>query len=830
LYVGTIHAYCLRILQEEVPQYAAYDMLDEHRLSALLSREYGNLGMDDLCDHGHWKTIKHFIANANVVENELVPVDKIGDHKFADVYPAYLDMLSRYRVFTFGQLITRVVEALHDKQVFKRVHGRLRHLIVDEYQDVNPAQEKLVELLSASPVQVCVVGDDDQAIYQWRGSSVSNFINFENKYGAHRIDLRENRRSMPRIIERANVFAASILPRIPKTMNPVRIGKGPQFHPWSADNPEEEAETIAAVIENLHKRGYRYRDMAILLRSVRTSSQPYMTAFEQAKIPFQCVGRTGLFLQPEAQVLGMTMGWLCDNNEWRSSRYSTSQCFKLEDLIKEFRLVFSIKGKSVNKLRAYLEDWKDEVNFKSVPANLIEKYYGLLLLLGVQIWDLSDPVFAARAGVLARFSALLADYENSRRRSRWVFDKDGPVFRGSVLSGRWYFIHLFSFIQWYCLDSFEDFDNTDQFEVDAVTISTIHQAKGLEWPVVFVPALIQGRFPSSMMGRPGTWWVGEKHFPYTARERYQGTENDERRLFFVAITRARDMLYLSRFHAMKNKAGNATFFGEIAKGDPAVQWADEIPLPPPFMPDTQFEDDRPIFSFSDLVRYERCPYAYRLSVLLGFQPPLVEEIGYGKAIHHVLRRVSDHFRKTEKVPNKKTITKILNEEFYIPHARKPVYDALRFSAENLVNRYLKEHSSDLLRMWEAERSFELQLDGSVVVGRADIILDNEKGKSGKLAIVDYKTSNDAVSEDVFAFQLAVYTAAARGEGLDVEAAYLHDLKTAVRKPVSVSPKDVDKARKRADSLAGRIINKDFNPCPGIGCRLCDVRQVCKHGR
>lgn len=829
LYVGTIHAYCLRILQEEVPRYAAFDMMDEHRLSALLSREFKNMGMHDLESTGHWKTIQTFMSNAGVVENELIPVEEIGDNRFAEVYAAYLDMLDRYRVFTFGQLITRVVEALQDPKIFKRVHGPIKHLIVDEYQDVNPAQEMLVELLSATPVQVCVVGDDDQAIYQWRGSSVDNFINFEKKYDAHRIDLKENRRSLPRIIERANTFASSIAPRIPKTMESVRTGKGPQFHPWSADNPEEEAEIIATLIKGLHKRGYRYRDIAILLRSVRTSSNPFVTEFEKKRIPFQCAGRTGLFLQPEAQVLGMTMGWLCDNNEWRSYRYGQPRKVDIDVLLKEYKQTFSVKNKALTGLKEYLEKWKEQANDDSVAANLIEEYYRLLLKLGVQKWDFSDPVIASRAGVLARFSEMLADYENSRRRSRWVNTDDGPVFRGGTQGGKWYYIHLFTFIQWYCLEAFEDFDSNDQFEVDAVNISTVHQAKGLEWPVVFVPALVKGRFPSSMTGREGTWWVAEKRFPYESQERYQGTENDERRLFFVAITRARDMLYPSRFKAMKNKKGNSLFLGEVAKGDPEVQWAEDIPLPPPYTPNTQFEDDRPIFSFSDLARYERCPYAYKLSALFGFQPPLVEEMGYGKAIHHVLRRVADYYKDNKKIPDAKAVARILDEEFFIPHARKPAYDALRESAEKLVHRYLGDYSDDLKRIWETERAFELQLDESVVIGRADVILDQGKKGTQKLAIVDYKTATAAVSDDVFAFQLAVYTAAARGEGLTVEAAYLHDLKSAERKPVSVTAKDVNKARSRADELAKRIVDKDFTPCPGAVCRHCDVKKVCGYG-
>ncbi len=114
--------------------------------------------------------------------------------------------------------------------MFASVHGSLRHLIVDEYQDVNPAQEKLISLLAQPPVHLCVVADDDQAI-SWRGSDVSNMLEFAQRYAATPLLLSVNRRSRPTIIGNANAFAASISPRLPKKMEPHRLAEGPETHP-----------------------------------------------------------------------------------------------------------------------------------------------------------------------------------------------------------------------------------------------------------------------------------------------------------------------------------------------------------------------------------------------------------------------------------------------------------------------------------------------------------------------------------------------------------------------------------------------------------------------
>src|SRR5262249_46752282 len=156
------------------------------------------------------------------------------------------------------------VKALARPEVYARVHGPLRHLIVDEYQDINPAQERLIALLAQKPVNLCVVADDDQAIYQWRGSDVSHMQGFGKRYKATALTLSENRRSRPAIIEMANEFAKSITPRLDKKMKPVRKACRPETHVWAAETPEAEARVIAETIERLHKIGYRYKDIAVL--------------------------------------------------------------------------------------------------------------------------------------------------------------------------------------------------------------------------------------------------------------------------------------------------------------------------------------------------------------------------------------------------------------------------------------------------------------------------------------------------------------------------------------------------------------------------------------
>jgi DNA helicase II / ATP-dependent DNA helicase PcrA len=179
-FVGTIHSYCFRLLQQHVPRYEPFDVLDERRLTAFLCREEPALHLHDLTGKV-FTSIKTFMENLEVVENELIPLQQLDD-PFKKMAQKFYELLEQFRLLTYGQLISRAVAERAKPEVAASVHATLEHLIVDEYQDVNPAQERLIRLLTGPRVELCVVGDDDQAIYQWRGSDVRNIVEFAARY------------------------------------------------------------------------------------------------------------------------------------------------------------------------------------------------------------------------------------------------------------------------------------------------------------------------------------------------------------------------------------------------------------------------------------------------------------------------------------------------------------------------------------------------------------------------------------------------------------------------------------------------------------------------
>ena len=819
LFVGTIHSYCFRLLQQHVPRYETYDVLDDTQLTAFLAREGRRLGVRQLDPRDRlFASIYDFLRGVDVVENELLDPATLPD-PFGSVLRDYYDTLDRYRLVTYGQQIVRAVREL-DLGLTAKLHGTLRHLIVDEYQDVNPAQERLIALLTGPSVELCVVGDDQQAIYQWRGSNVSNIVTFAQRYPAvATYPIATNRRSLPQLIETANGFSKSIPERLDKEMRPDRpaVGDESEVVVWTAELEADEAGWIAGLVDELIAAGVAPRDIAVLVRG-RASYARLAEQFATFDIPVQPGGRTGLFDQPEARALGRAIAWLT-GTEWREE-YQRGSAVGEDELVDEFQTVFALDRAARNRLSRFLVGWQKAVPDTKRTADLVGELYELLDVLEVRRWDLSEPLAVNRLGTLARFSSLLADYESVRRRSRPDPDAEGEQVGGES-RGTWYYRNLALHIINYAQGAYEGFDGEQDFALNAIDLTTVHRAKGLEWPVVFVPSMTTKRFPAPKTGRPQEWLVPRERFD---ARRYEGSDADERRLFYVAMTRARDWLSVSRHKRVtKQAAGQSPYHAELSRH--AVE-PEDIRLPA-IEPRRGPDEEALALTFSELASFIDCGMAYRLRNLVGFQPRLATELGYGKAVHHVLRSIAETTRAGGQVPTPQEIDRILDSSFFLPTANKPAHRQLKDAARRLINTYTVKHESDLYRVWETERPFELHLDGVTVSGRADVILDREDGVPTALALVDYKTSVHGSALD-HALQLQVYADAGRREGLDVRAAYVHDLKRAARDPIAVASGDIADAETVVTYAAARIRAREYAPNPGLRCRACEVRKVCNY--
>lgn len=816
LYVGTIHGYCFQLLQTHVPTYETWTPLDENQLVNLLYREQSQLGLKKL-KGTLFKSIDAFRRSINVVENELLTVEDLPEDDFREAVTKFYSMLENYRFMSFGTQIVLAVKALEEPSIHARVTEKLRHLIVDEYQDVNPAQERLVQLLARplGSAELTVVGDDDQAIYQWRGSNVDNIVSFAERYNdVTKFELLTNRRSRPAIVELANGFAQSIPGRLAKEMQPYRKEAGSSVSIAVGHEDElEEADVVALGIEKIHATGIPYRDIAILVRA-RTAYGKLLDALETSKIPVQPGGRTGLFTQPEANAFGSTFAW-CSGIEWAPARFQTRVAIQLADLLDLYEETFDLTPEQRPTLEGHLIAWKQAANASEFNEDLVGDFYELLGLLGVAQWDTTDQVTRNRLGTVARFTAVLADYESVTQRARRDVANPGEQVGGRS-GGEWYYRNFALLLSNYAIGGYDDFDGEDDTGLDAVALGTVHGSKGLEWPVVFLPSLTAKRFPSARTGSPQDWLLPTALFDVC---RYEGTDGDERRLFYVALTRARDWIRLSS-HAKtaKQRAKPSPYLTEAV----ALATASGA-LPTGALPKGIEAPDLAV-TYSELAAYASCPQSYLLRNELGFMPAIQAELGYGNAVHHIMRMIAEQCQSTGKMPTPRKINDLLSSDFFLPYANKPAHKEMRERARALIFKYVADYRSDLERTWATEHPFELYLPGVVVSGRADVIYDQHNGRPDHLAIVDYKTSTGGSIEPL---QLQVYVQAGRREGLTVDAAYVHDMGTATRHDVPVSDADIAAAEAQVIATAESLKTRDFTPTPEVSkCRACDVNKVC----
>lgn len=818
MYVGTIHGYCLQMLQQQVPEYETYDMADENQLAAFAIRwdRELNLRQFDAVGNRLFEGMRTFLSNVAVLENDLIALDQLPEDLsyFKDSVEKLYALLDQHRMLTFGMQIGRAIEALQNPDTRERITSGLRHLIVDEYQDVNIAQEKLVQLL-AKPIgsaDLVVVGDDDQAIYQWRGSSVENITNFANRYDhVETYRLLTNYRSRPGIVALANAFSETIDGRLPKVMLPSRKANGPSVD--IADDFEfeaHEAHDIAESIQRLVRSGYRYNDIAVLVRAGTTYPR-LLDAFEKAGVPVAPGDRLGLLEQSDALFLARVFAYFADM-DWKESKYAKAEPVSLADLLTHARDHFEMVESALER---FLIKTKSKVGQDSRKISLVDLLYELFSMLGIQNWAQDDNVTVGRLGTMAKFASMVGDYEGIQKHAR--LNEDGSQ-TGASDQKDWYFKGLVILMSQFARDSYRDFGGEDDLTVDAVDLMTVHAAKGLEWPIVFIPAVTGKRFPSSRVGQGPTWVIPRDLFD---ADRYEGTLNDERRLFYVALTRAREWVSISSHEKVNTKRGSQSPFMEHLLG----VFDDTPGYPPEWTKDRDGEIDEVLqISYSDLSSYLNCGWSYWLRNRIGFPSVIVEELGYGKAVHHLMRVIAEQSTAKGRPLTSREVDKILATDFFLPFANKTLAEALKTSAGSLIQKYMDEYAEDTTRTWQTERPFELEVEGALIIGRADVILDKHDGVINNLAIVDYKTS---VGEQDFDLQLQIYAEAGTREGLTVRGAYVHDLRDASRTEVQIDNESRKHAVEIAEKAVAGIKNREFEAKPTVTkCGRCDVKAIC----
>ena len=529
--VSTFHAFGLWFLGEEhaaagLPRrFAVADAGDQVAIVKRCLREVKVDGRDFDPRRVLWQ-----ISRAkNALKRAIVPRGEGQGDDYdlvaAEVFPRYEGALRAQRAVDFDDLIARPVELLRaDDGLRARAQARFSHLLVDEYQDTNLCQLQLLQLLAGERRNVCAVGDDDQAIYGWRGAEVENILRFERHFpGAVEVRLEQNYRSTGRILACANGVIARGAARRPKTLW-TAAGEGEPVRVVALEGEEEEAAFVADEISRLRGEGRPLRDMAVLYR-LNAQSRPIEEALREAGIAHAVHGVSAFFDRAEVRdLLAYLKVCVAPGDETSLARIVNVPPRGIGDATVERVHAFA----GAHRL-TLLEALRRAAEVPDLPRGAAERIAPFVELLdrARERFTAGDPAAAARA-LVAELD--LHAYARSTVRSaeagqRKVDGIDGILRSLDGYRERARRPSLAAWLQRLALDSRAEEDP----EADAgVTLMTLHAAKGLEFPVVFLVGLEEDLLPCAGI-------QGE------ARDL-----DEERRLAYVGITRAREQLTLTR--------------------------------------------------------------------------------------------------------------------------------------------------------------------------------------------------------------------------------------------------------------------------------------------
>ena len=825
MYIGTIHSWCLQAIQDNIFKYQKYAILDEIKLKLFIDKYYNEVGMataglDRYKDTGKYIGILSVLREAQLSDGTELP------HEWKEALNAYQNTLHKHSYFDFTTIMTEAIENLKSNKVFQeKILGQLKYLIVDEYQDVNPIQEELIHQLSTEGANICVVGDDDQTIYQWRGGDVTYIQNFKTRYkDVKYIKLEDNFRSTKGVVDAALKCITNNVQRLPKVMK----AEGHQVYDEGDilynqfEDVESENDFIANTILKLRgknfsdklnatPRGLDYSDCAILLRTWKKATS-IMEKLAENNIPFVVGGVNELFQRPEIKASVAIYQYLSqDIDEAALKMYWQAVTPKIQSEDVDKAIEF-LKKKFPSPKMYFATFNLQEIYWTFIEkAKLTEEVFEDHNHEGIVGNEINEVIFYN----LGMFSQIINDFET-------IHFKDSPTHK----IGR-----FLNFLQ-YSADGYypEGWLNNALKTPNAVQIMTIYQSKGLEFPVVFVPGLNKNYLPIKKPGGKQIWHYIDRKW-IKDQQRYEGGTEDERRLFYVAITRSQKFLFITRSKENQLYQKESEFAKEVSNSEYLI--SDKNPnyaSLPNLKPTPKSERGAIQLNFSVLKAFFDCPYKFKLISLYGFCLPITERMGYGNSIHNVLMEIHRRHLDGEDV-TKVNIDELVDTHVHIPYATSVVLENIKHTTRNVAQSYLEENLADFNNIEYAEQEIQIDLgDGIMVNGRMDLIKKVDLDGKEHTTIVDFKSRKESQDQDITIEQLSMYALGYKeltGKTADRLQIYNLDEDNNSKHTQKIDNAGIETIRDKIIHSANEIRdNKLSKTCETKTCESCWHKQLC----
>ncbi|HAF07121.1 MAG: UvrD/REP helicase [candidate division TA06 bacterium 32_111] len=829
LKVGTIHSLCSEFINKFLsytPLRKGYQVLDELTQLFFLYENFDEIVSSHNGKYlgkwsSKWDAIKDLTPYLNKITEELIDPRQLENSKntffkeLAICYRKYCDKLFEANRIDFSHLQKIFFELLCDKNLYPKIKQNIKYIMVDEYQDTNYIQEQILLTLAKPENNIAVVGDEDQSLYRFRGATVRNILEFPKHFKhCKQIKLTINYRSHHNIIERYNKFITSINWdgfRYPKEIKPDPKAKFEEYPAvfciWAEDEPQRLVHMIKFLKQN--KIIQDWSDVAILLKSVRLDhSVDYIQALKDNNIPFFAPRAKTYFDNEEIKLIlacyCIIFGFYDKDLENYPHKPYIEESIKL------------LYKKINSSLQSYLQrkvEQKEELKEGSLDLTILDYFYQLLAYEPFSSF-LRDKNRAYNLSIFSKLITIFQDY----------YDISLVTSKNKEYIKFYLFGSFFNFLIQNGVDEYENRDNP--VPKGYVQIMTIHQSKGLEFPVVVVGSLHR-RFAVQKQ-------VDRDLLPFSKRGTYetekQMTEFDRLRHYYVAFSRAQKLLVLTTNEKPQS------WFSPIWEGleqypyiEKEMLKAQKFTSKPQFIP-------KKTYSLSQINVYEVCPQQYLFYKEYDFQPSRSAQVLFGNLVHHTIEDIHKAILDKQNI----SIDNIENwfEQNYkalLLAGLRPISKTQKEMALKQVINYFQQNQDLLKKIKETEVDVSVEKEDYIITGKIDLLMDERN----EFEILDFKTQKKPENShpliDSYTKQLCLYAYILKEKyNKPIRKMYIYWTAEEKRRDaimeLNYSEDKVEEAGRHFDEIVKKIKAEEFkvvqSPDTEKVCKECDFRFYC----
>ena len=972
--ISTFHSFCDKILREDgynIGLDGGYSLMSTTQAYIFLRRHFYDLPLKTLRPRGNpTKFINDLVRHFSRLQDEDVsPRDYLEYastlpkgtkeekeeyervNELAETYKKYSDLKIENSKVDFGDLILLTLKLFRErKNILAKYRKQFKYILVDEFQDTNYTQNLLVNTLvlgeevgknaekqdgkegkktkgkegkktkgKERPL-LTVVGDDDQAIYKFRGAAISNILQFKETYpDAMEIVLIENYRSRQEILDASYALIKHNNPNrleVTEKINKKLIAKsafeedGKAVNLLVQENEIKEAEKVVdeilrltgyeelliegSSVQNFDEKGqafflneegqYKFSDIAIFVRA-NAHADTFIQALRNRGVPYKLGGSRGLYFREEIRNIIAFLRILIDySDEISMYRLISMPIWGLTPreyleinkrarannttLFEELESLWGIKLGQGDIKEQYekINNIENEELTKILSPKAIAGIGNLLERIDVAIRKVKDnrPVLEILYDFVTKSNYIKSFMEEESNENLFAvkninkffelvktYEKDNPE------------SNIYEYVDFlnYSIEIGESplVDQVDMDELNAVNIMTVHGSKGLEFPVVFLVNLVAQRFPSSNRSDaiPIPDELIKETMPYEISDSELNLQ-EERRLFYVGATRAKEKLFLSAAYFYgdgKRKKKPSIFLNEILERDVEEEFAnidvDNLmgnELKMTVIENDDFEaiigDPKSLglakrFSYSQLKTYETCPRQYEYAYVLRVPQKPSPALSFGTTVHNTLKDFYSLLRQSQSglegitdVPTKKELLELYNKHWVsIGYESTKQEEERKKEGVGIMESYYDEVFSEDESPMRLEESFDVHIGSTVFVGKIDRIdFVKKNGDVTEVKIIDYKTGKEKDAKDIKDdLQLPLYALFAEQKlGLKVVKAEYIYVETGKRLEVDLSLERRELAKEKLVEVIDLVKEGRFAPTPGFLCRYCDYNSICKY--